>query len=61
VQALLTDPCAAAGAKDPATLATAFSLPIDGAVISARATAVLSLRLARPPAAWKPDAYAVSG
>lgn len=73
VQAILADLCAAAGAKDPAALANAFSLLIDGAIIaahatqtttpahSARATAVLLLQLAQPSAAWKSAADAVSG
>ncbi len=63
VQAILTDLCAAAGATDPVTLATAFSLLIDGAVIaahatqttnparSARTTAAALLQLAQPSAA----------
>jgi len=38
VKAALTDLCAAAGAKDPATLAESLSLLIDGAIVTAHAT-----------------------
>lgn len=38
VKAALTDLCAAAGAKDAATLAESLSLLIDGAIVTAHAT-----------------------
>jgi AcrR family transcriptional regulator len=38
VKAALTDLCAAAGAKEPATLAEALGLLIDGAIVTAHAT-----------------------